>query len=430
MAKYRFGEVIGQGAFGEVLAAERVEDSLSFAVKRLKNNVSEDIAKRFVREVRLQAQIKHQNVTPIYGSNLTDSPPWFVMPLAKSNLAQTAQTENLETVLSHFMSALKGVRHIHGQGIVHRDLKPENILIFSSNTGKDQAAISDFGLGKHLNSTTAVLTVTGFGMGSPAYMAPEQFSDAKGATQTCDVYALGKILYYLLTKDVPMHPDYMKLPTGWRFVVEKCLQVKIENRFQKIDDLIDAVNLIIGPSEQFAAPIHTASEIINELNSGNVRRQLDLLNLFFNSLEDEALFLEMFHKIPQNAIVEFMEQYNSQKFVRCLEKFNELVSGTLSFNYCDVVANFYDCLYTLTTNHDTKLMILNTLVNIAYFHNRFHVAGVVSRLVSQLNDPDMVLQMRDFFSANRPQFDWLWPYMEGKSIPPILKALNTYTNSI
>lgn len=160
---------------------------------------------RFRREVQLASRLMHPNIVPILDTHLAE-PPWFyTMPLIEGRHLDVYCKEQRLSIarrLALFHKVCDAVTHAHQQGVIHRDLKPNNILV--SEEGEPQ--LLDFGLGRLLEADGVPSVATGDRLlGSPGYMAPEQAQCLPVDTRT-DVYALGVILYELLTERLPIDP--------------------------------------------------------------------------------------------------------------------------------------------------------------------------------------------------------------------------------
>jgi serine/threonine-protein kinase len=202
---YRLLRFLGEGGMGVVYLAERTDIGGQVAIKLLRDAwLSPMRRQRFHIEQLTLAQLNHPGIARIYDSNtLEDGTPWFVMEYASG----IPLTEYASQYVADLRGSLKLLRRVceavqfaHSHAIIHRDLKPSNILV--SETG--DVKLLDFGIAKQLNSEESEQhhTVTGLRMMTLAYAAPEQLSgDAVGVYT--DVYALGVLLYELLTGQLP-----------------------------------------------------------------------------------------------------------------------------------------------------------------------------------------------------------------------------------
>jgi eukaryotic-like serine/threonine-protein kinase len=208
---YRLLELLGEGGMGVVYLAERTDIGGRVAIKLLRDAwLSPMRRQRFRIEQSTLAQLNHPSIARIYDSNtLEDGTPWFVMEYA-AGLPLTEYWQNsalagarLRDCLLLFRRVCEAVQYAHSHAIIHRDLKPSNILV----TSEGQVKLLDFGIAKQLNTeesdeANANRTVTGLRMMTLAYAAPEQLAgEAVGVYS--DVYALGMLLYELLTGQLP-----------------------------------------------------------------------------------------------------------------------------------------------------------------------------------------------------------------------------------
>jgi|GEM_PF-2408891 len=205
--KYELVGEIARGGMGVVHRARQHGLDRLVALKMIRGvNGGEESAQRFMLEARAAAALDHPNVVPIYDIGEIDGHPYFTMALIDGPNLRGYVDQNgtlpIPSVVSLFAQIVMGVAHAHKHGIVHRDLKPANVLIDSDGRPR----VTDFGLAKRA-ATDTNLTATGQVVGTPQYMAPEQARDSKDVGPPADVYALGAILYFMLTGQPPFQGD-------------------------------------------------------------------------------------------------------------------------------------------------------------------------------------------------------------------------------
>ncbi len=206
---YRLLEVLGEGGMGVVFLAERPDLGRSAAIKVLRDaSLSPSRRARFAAEQRTLALLRHPGIAQIYDADvLPDGTPWFAMEyVAGRTLTEytRGRTTSLEGRLRLFRSVCEAVLHAHRHAVVHRDLKPSNILV----TDEGVVKLLDFGIARPLDEAAAdgTRTRTGLRLFTPPYAPPELFRGSGVGTYT-DVYALGVILYELLTGRLPFDPQ-------------------------------------------------------------------------------------------------------------------------------------------------------------------------------------------------------------------------------
>ena len=198
--RYKYIDKIGKGAFGTVLLMEDTVVDERLILKFLNPNVAEDeeVMKRFVHELRYSRKITHQNVIRIYDflfiqGNYAISMEYFPSHTLGAEIVNEKPMP-LKRALQFGIDMCTGMMVAHQVGIVHRDLKPANVLINDEGLLK----IVDFGVAAAQSQGDTQLTKTGYVIGSPKYMAPEQILGKK-VDERADVYAIGVMLYEMLT---------------------------------------------------------------------------------------------------------------------------------------------------------------------------------------------------------------------------------------
>ncbi|MEK7865904.1 MAG: serine/threonine-protein kinase, partial [Planctomycetota bacterium] len=221
-ARYEIGQELGHGGMGVVYAASDRDLGRTVAMKVMAPEVtgSKEHAARFLREIQTTAQLEHPNIMPVYDVGISDEGCLFyTMKLVRGKtlsaslrgLRERHDEHSIPRLLDVFLQICNGVTYAHAKGVLHRDLKPDNVMLGEHG----EVVVMDWGLAKLLGSVERPLeqgsvrtqsgsTLAGTVIGTPAYMAPEQ---ARAETESIgahtDVYALGAILYEMLTLRAP-----------------------------------------------------------------------------------------------------------------------------------------------------------------------------------------------------------------------------------
>ncbi len=204
--RYEITELIGIGGMANVYKAYDVIENRVVAVKILREEYmgNEEMRRRFKNESKAMAVLNHSNVMRVYDVSFSDRMQSIVMEYIdgitlKEYIEQQGSLKWKEAV--HFtVQTLRALQHAHDKGIVHRDIKPQNIMLLSDGTIK----ITDFGIARFARSETR--TLTDKAIGSVHYISPEQAAGAATDART-DLYAVGVILYEMLTGRVPFEAD-------------------------------------------------------------------------------------------------------------------------------------------------------------------------------------------------------------------------------
>jgi hypothetical protein len=221
-ARYRVGDEIGRGGLGRVVSAYDVLLERSVALKELIGD-EEEARRRFRREVLITARLQHPSIVPIYDAGRwPDHAPFYAMKLVGGRplsdaIAAARSLEQRLTLLPNVLAVADAIAYAHHERIIHRDLKPQNVLLGAHG----ETIVIDWGIAKDLGSADedapakahaaarAHETVDGATLGTPAYMAPEQALGAR-VDERADVYALGAMLYHVVTGTSPHDGDTLQ----------------------------------------------------------------------------------------------------------------------------------------------------------------------------------------------------------------------------
>jgi len=210
--KYRVERVLGQGAMGIVVAATHIHLQQRVAIKFLTGRATREVVGRFLREARSAVKLRNEHVARVIDvGELEGGAPYMVMEyLSGNDLQQVLKAEGpmpLSEAVGFVLQVCEAMAEAHSAGIIHRDLKPANLFLTTSSDGSKMVKVLDFGISKETNDANEgdgmSLTRTESVLGSPLYMSIEQMRSSRDVDARADIYALGAILYQLLTGRVP-----------------------------------------------------------------------------------------------------------------------------------------------------------------------------------------------------------------------------------
>ncbi len=238
--RYDLEREIGQGGMATVFLARDLKHDRKVAVKVLRAELSASLgADRFLREIRVAANLQHPNVLGLYDSGEHEGLLFYVMPFVDGESLRDRLTREqqlpIQDALQLTREAGEALQFAHTRGIIHRDIKPENILLLGGH-----ALVADFGIARAFSQAGGEkLTQTGMAIGTPHYMSPEQSLGSEHVDARSDVYSLGCVLYELLIGQPPFTgPNAMAILARHSMEVVPSLQVV---RPSVSDDLEDAV---------------------------------------------------------------------------------------------------------------------------------------------------------------------------------------------
>ena len=276
--RYRIERELGRGGMATVYLARDLKHDRLVAIKVLHPELAAALGpERFLREITLTAGLNHPHILPLLDSGevLVEHPErsegprsflYYVMPYVEGESLRDRLTREKQLALADGLRIAADVAaalgYAHSRGVVHRDIKPENILLEG-----DQAVVADFGIARAIRAAGGDrLTGTGFAVGTPAYMSPEQAGGVPDLDGRADIYALGCVLYEMLAGAPPflgpsaqailarhsvdpvpsLHTLRSTVPAGIEQAIEKALAKVPADRFATAADFANALSLKSG----------------------------------------------------------------------------------------------------------------------------------------------------------------------------------------
>jgi eukaryotic-like serine/threonine-protein kinase len=270
--KYRVERVLGEGGMGYVVAAmhEQLDERVAIKVLFPETLANAEAVARFQREARAAAKIKSEHVVRVTDVGTLDSgAPYMVMEHLEGQDLEGLVGESgrltVSEAIDYILQACEALAEAHTIGIVHRDLKPANLFLARRADGSPLIKVLDFGISKYKGPKGAKsamsMTKTTTVMGSPLYMAPEQMASSRDVDARADIWALGIILYELVSGEPPfnaetipqlcmmamndppppLHTRFPEIPEELEAAILRCIEKKAVDRFANVAELANAI---------------------------------------------------------------------------------------------------------------------------------------------------------------------------------------------
>ena len=285
--RYRIERELGSGGMATVYLAQDLRHHRKVALKVLRPELAAVIgAERFLHEITTTANLQHPHILPLHDSGTVDGTVFYVMPYVEGETLRDRLNREKQLPIADSARIAKEIAsaldYAHRHGVIHRDIKPENVLLHDG-----QALVADFGIALAASSAGGTrMTETGMSLGTPTYMSPEQAMGERTLDARTDVYALGCVLYEMLTgeppfsgptaqsivakvmteRPAPIRPRRERVPAAVEEAVLTALEKLPADRFATAADFARAL-----AGEATAKPVGRAALGASSSSSGNAR---------------------------------------------------------------------------------------------------------------------------------------------------------------
>jgi serine/threonine protein kinase len=331
--------------------------------------------------------------------NLNPPQLYFVMELAKGSMETYLPRliKDHSFALKVFLVVCEGIKAIHNANQIHRDIKLSNVLVMNNNT----VVVSDLGLGKFETRDSTILTSSNVYMGTEGYIPPEYKlpGGTKNADRRGDVYQLGKMLYNVLTGENPILIDESMLPPSLIFIIKKATKDRPNERYQSVDELIDAINNYISSLDINAHPFKAFESYITAAVDLTKKGRYDkslIGNLILSLKAGEKeikQFFEMFDKIPYNLVTKMVSDFSNQS-KEVLHFYDANIDDYISnygksFEYAEKIADLMHTVFYGSNDLEIKVNALRNILKAGWYFNRFYAMGVFDDILIKAKDDEV-----------------------------------------
>jgi serine/threonine protein kinase len=312
LGQYEIVEELGKGGMATVYRAYHPVTRRFVAIKVIHQAMVTDeaVLERFRQEAELIAQLEHPYLLPVYDYSVASDIPYIVMRYLEGSTLKDVIDANIRLPLGEIVFLMRQITSVvdyaHRKGVIHRDIKPSNIMIDHDGN----AYLTDFGIARIIDQKG--LTQTGFTVGTPGYMSPEQGLGLTNIDARTDIYALGVMVYEMATGEAPYHGEtpmgvmmrhiqdpipsatdvYPALPPDFDDVLEKALAKEPQDRYASAGEFAAALSKLVASHEAAEQPkkLQTiASEAIRSIQSKRDESKIQSLMNHFEGTRSSGM---------------------------------------------------------------------------------------------------------------------------------------------
>ncbi|HEX7023533.1 MAG TPA: serine/threonine-protein kinase, partial [Gemmatimonadales bacterium] len=259
--RYAIERELGRGGMATVYLARDLRHGRTVAIKLLQPEITTSLtAERFLREIQITANLQHPNILGLFDSGAEDGLCYYVMPHVEGESLRDRllwdKMLSIDSAVQVGIEVASALAYAHSRNVVHRDIKPENILFSAGH-----AIVADFGIARAVSEGQRSITAVGIPLGTPPYMSPEQAQGLENIDHRSDIYALGCMLFEMVTG----RPPYVGTSIGK--VIQQHLQAPIPSLREHRPEAPEALDRIVmkALAKDRAARYQTADEMLEAL---------------------------------------------------------------------------------------------------------------------------------------------------------------------
>jgi len=429
----------GEGYF--CIVNKYVDDTTNneFALKQLKKEhyKKDDYRYRFNREVSILGELTGcENIIELVrsGHNVDKERLWYLMPFAKLNLYEYIKKNNgilmKETRYNFVDQIINGIKFAHNKNILHRDISPNNVLVFEKGESLI-LKISDFGLGKNMDSLSFYTRSSASGYGQILYVSPEQRIKLKDATDKSDIYSLGKLVYFIFTGKDPDNIKQFELTS----LVSKSIE---ENPNERFNDILEFEKHYLSLKElQLNNNIDFEHLSLKDIIDSNDKiewvqlHELLVKGLYFEHVYNEFISptntlllkgnnLVDYYRSVGNAIKDFVKTY-SDRIDECFGTFG------WPFSEMDTFGTVFTNIIKTVNDDETRLICLKKLWYLAFVVDQWNVQKKIKEVFNDsFISTSIETQLAEYIIETGTKVELT--HFTGITVPKIVKSSIIKTN--
>jgi tRNA A-37 threonylcarbamoyl transferase component Bud32 len=303
---YKVERLIGEGGMATVHLARDLKHGRQVAIKVMRPDIAAALGtNRFLKEIEIAARLTHAHIVPLYDSGKADGFLYYVMPFIEGKslrgLLNAESRLDLSVTVPLTEQVADALDYAHRMGVLHRDIKPENILL-----SEGHAFVADFGIAKAVSTAGGnTITRTGFGLGTPGYMSPEQAAGVRDLDARTDVYGLACVVYEMLIGETPgLWPTEEATRLGRFTDATPEQRMRLDELPGRIEQVLTK-SLAMRPADRFATPVELADALVAAAQRNRDRYS----DLRVSEILDRAVELQSEHRTEEGRLsIEVLEE--------------------------------------------------------------------------------------------------------------------------